>query len=658
MPRDLPVSNGSLLVNFDLDYRIRDIYFPWIGQENHTLGHAFGFGVWVDGHFSWVGSGWDKELRYRDDTLVTDVRLTNNDLGITLHCEDAVDSQLNVFIRKIVVSNQRSELRDVRLFFTHDFNLYGNQVGDTAFYDPRTQAVIHYKLARYFLANCSSESNSEPAAFSCRATGPSSSQSSWHHGETGEMDGNPVSWGLAEFTVGTRLALRPGGEAAAHYWLAAGTSYDEVAALNSLVLSHTPGTLIERTAKYWQAWIRKEAPAFADLSLAIVNIFNRSLLILRSQIDNRGAIIAATDSDIVRFGGDTYSYVWGRDGAFIASALSRAGYSELCRPFFDFCQRALTSDGYLFQHYNPDGTLASNWHAWIVDDIPVLPIQEDSTALLLWSLWIYYECSRDLEFIRPLYELFVLKAANFLLDYRDRATALPFPSYDLWEERYDVHAYTAATVIAGLRAAARFAAVFQDAAKVKSLSDAADSMTAGISQHLFDSAEGRYARSGHRTAAGYDLDPVIDVSMLCLATLNVISADDERMVQTAEAIRAQLWCHTPTGGLARYNGDEYQRDAEIAASVPGNPWFIAILWLAEYDILRSKTVDELHNVLPYLNWCTENALASGVLAEQVHPLNGAPLCVSPLTWSHSAFVWVVRAYVSKFQALRDGELTP
>ena len=54
MPRDIPVGNGNLLVNFDLDYRIRDIYFPWIGQENHTRGQEFRLGVWSDGAFSWM----------------------------------------------------------------------------------------------------------------------------------------------------------------------------------------------------------------------------------------------------------------------------------------------------------------------------------------------------------------------------------------------------------------------------------------------------------------------------------------------------------------------------------------------------------------------------------------------------------------------------
>ena len=38
MPRDIPVGNGTLLVTFDKGYRIRDLYFPNVGKENHTEG--------------------------------------------------------------------------------------------------------------------------------------------------------------------------------------------------------------------------------------------------------------------------------------------------------------------------------------------------------------------------------------------------------------------------------------------------------------------------------------------------------------------------------------------------------------------------------------------------------------------------------------------
>ena len=47
--RDIPVGNGSLLVTFDEKYQIRDVYFPHVGQENHTEGFPFRFGSWVRG---------------------------------------------------------------------------------------------------------------------------------------------------------------------------------------------------------------------------------------------------------------------------------------------------------------------------------------------------------------------------------------------------------------------------------------------------------------------------------------------------------------------------------------------------------------------------------------------------------------------------------
>ena len=62
MPRDIPIGNGSLLITFDKDYCIRDIYFPNIGMENHTEGHPFRFGVWADGCFSWMGNEWEKQF--------------------------------------------------------------------------------------------------------------------------------------------------------------------------------------------------------------------------------------------------------------------------------------------------------------------------------------------------------------------------------------------------------------------------------------------------------------------------------------------------------------------------------------------------------------------------------------------------------------------
>ena len=430
--------------------------------------------------------------------------------------------------------------------------------------------------------------------------------------------------------------------------MAAGTQYNEVTQLNREVLEKTPEELIRRTLSYWEAWVEKEPRSFGDLPKTVTDIFNRSLLILRTQIDNRGAIIAANDSDIVYFGKDTYSYMWGRDGSFVAAALAKAGYSEVCRRFFDFCARVLSEEGYLFQHYNPDGSLASNWHPWIQDGKEVLPIQEDSTALVLWSLWIHFQCSKDIEFIKPLYQKLIQKSADFLVTYRDPETLLPIDSYDLWEERYGTHAFTVAATIAGLRAAAKFARVFQDASLAETYDTEANQMKEGLARHLYHRGLKRYARSGYRKDKGYELDEVIDISLLGLTMLEAVPPKDPRIMETVKVIRQELWLRTPVGGCARYQNDHYQRADDGPKDIPGNPWFISTLWLGEYFIARAENLRELHEALPYLEWCGKNALPSGVLAEQVDPVNGSPLSVSPLTWSHSTFVWTVLQYMDKF----------
>ncbi|MEO8041462.1 MAG: glycoside hydrolase family 15 protein, partial [Acidobacteriota bacterium] len=152
--RDIPVGNGSLLVTFDDKYQIRDIYFPHVGQENHTEGFPFRFGVWADGQFSWIFSdGWSRSLKYLPETLVTDVRLENAEMGIRIECSDTVASHDNIFLRRIRVANTKDSRREIRVFLHHDFRIYENNVGDTAYYDPETSALIHYKKHRYFLIN-------------------------------------------------------------------------------------------------------------------------------------------------------------------------------------------------------------------------------------------------------------------------------------------------------------------------------------------------------------------------------------------------------------------------------------------------------------------------------------------------------------------------
>ena len=235
----------------------------------------------------------------------------------------------------------------------------------------------------------------------------------------------------------------------------AGQSRDELLELHKWLLKMGPQGVIDRTSSYWRLWVGGTNINFGNLPPKVVELFKRSLLVLRTQIDNGGAIVAANDSDIMQFSRDTYSYMWPRDGrwwptrwTWPASPTSRAGSTRSARD-------VLTEEGYFYHKYNPDGSPASSWHPWVLKGNRAMPIQEDETALVVWALWRHYFRYRDIEFIRPLWVDVVQKAADFMVRYRDPRTGLPLPSYDLWEERWGVHAFTVATVYGGLEGGAQ-----------------------------------------------------------------------------------------------------------------------------------------------------------------------------------------------------------
>ncbi len=66
----------------------------------------------------------------------------------------------------------------------------------------------------------------------------------------------------------------------------------------------------------------------------------------------------------------------------------------------------------------------------------------------------------------------------------------------------------------------------------------------------------------------------------------------------------------------------------------------------------AKHADDLKQSMELLEWVAAHALPSGVLAEQVDPYTGQPVSVSPLTWSHAAYVSTVLTYLQRKKHLR------
>ncbi len=456
MPRDLPIANGNLYIAYDSNGLLRELYFPHVGEETHTKGEAFRFGISINGSFSWIPHGWKIERNYLHETLVTQLVFEKETLKIVVNA--LVDFEENIYLKKITLSNKTDQPQEIRLFLAHDFNIFGTEVGDTAAYKPENNTLIHYKAGRYFLINILANNKYGIDLF---ATGnkAGSEVGTWKDAEDGNLSLNPIAQGAVDSVVGIPLTLAPRADESCFYWIAAGKNWDQVKELNTLVKKRTPTEIFKRTHDYWRSWVTKENLNLKLLPEKIGWLYKRSLLICRAQINNSGSVIAANDSDVVYFNRDTYSYMWPRDGALIAHGFDLAGYN-FTRNFYRFCSEIVTTDGFFLHKYTPSGTLGSSWHPWLKNQKPQLPIQEDETALVIWALWNHYQAFKDLEFIRSLYNPFIRKCADFMMSYRDSKTGLPLPSYDLWEERQGVLTFTTATVFGGLVAAANFAELF------------------------------------------------------------------------------------------------------------------------------------------------------------------------------------------------------
>ncbi len=145
MSREIVIGNGELAVVLDNRMRVRDLFFPHVGLENHIVGHEFKIGVWTNNKFMWVGDNWDIIIQYLPETLVSKCLAKNEELGIEIEVNDAVHNLLSLYLRKISVTNSNDSKRQVRLLLSHDFHIYGVDTGDTALYEP----YLHISIPSY-----------------------------------------------------------------------------------------------------------------------------------------------------------------------------------------------------------------------------------------------------------------------------------------------------------------------------------------------------------------------------------------------------------------------------------------------------------------------------------------------------------------------------
>jgi GH15 family glucan-1,4-alpha-glucosidase len=224
-----------------------------------------------------------------------------------------------------------------------------------------------------------------------------------------------------------------------------------------------------------------------------------------------------------------------------------------------------------------------------------------------------------------------LRAAEFLVATIED-DGIPTATADLWEEREGRHAFTAAAIYGGLRAAAAMAQRHEPGVAER-YAVAAETVREGIERELWSDFHGRYLRS-----IG---DPILDVSLLGLAwPFAAVDPGGERMRATVAALEAKLGC--PKGSVLRYEGDTY---------AGGNRWVLAALWLG----LWHRQVGDVAGVERALEYALGAQTKLGLLPEQVTE-DGEPAWVVPLAWSHAMLLLATRPELAGVQNSKG--LTP
>src|SRR5260370_1925958 len=97
------------------------------------------------------------------------------------------------------------------------------------------------------------------------------------------------------------------------------------------------------------------------------------------------------------------------------------------------------------------------------------------------------------------------------------------------------------------------------------------------------------------------------------------------------AIRDQRSNKDNCGGIARYENDYYFKVEPDTKLVPGNPWFMCTMWLAQWYVAIAKNTGDLKPAQDIINWARAHQLPGGLLADHLHPPPPPPPPLPPPT---------------------------
>ena len=614
------VGNGSLLATLSGRGELERLFWPNVDWGQH-LGELR-IGVAVDGTTHWLDEApFEHEQNYFEDASV--LRTVARGGSLELEITDLVLPDEPVLVRRV-----RAEGASLRLVAYCRPELDEKARGVGAYVVAERGAVVFYRRDRALALAMSPAGEA-----TCGRSRRGETYSVLEDAADAELEGEAVAHRSVEGAVACELA----GEAS--LVCAFGSSPEEaLARLDAPLRAGFEELLARRTGHDAERLAGAPEPQAGPDGLE--PLYRRSLLVFDLLADREtGGVIAAPelDPDFVNCGG--YGFVWGRDLAFIVLAFLAGGREDLARRALRWLVRTQAPEGLWLQRHWTDGSLAPCWS----------PHQIDETGAVLFAFEAACRELADPELERELWPP-ARRAADFLCAFLDPDTGLPRASTDLWEEGEGQHAFSAAAVCGGLRAAAALAARLEPA-RAERYAAAARRVSTGIETHLWSESDGHYLRSrwrgrsdrlGEPVPPAFDsglpypnrtvrsVDPVdarVDVSLLGLAwPFGAVDPSSARMRATVEAIERAL--QLADGGVMRFEGDTY---------AGGNPWILATLWLG----LWHRLVGDDAGHRRALEYAVRRQTSVGLLPEQA-TRDGRPAWVVPLTWSHAMLVLAAR----------------
>lgn len=625
--RTVTIGNGRLFVVLDDCGRATDLYHPHAGFPNHlTDVECCRIGLQVSGHVEtlWVDPNWVESQSIDDDGLGARTHLRVPNTGLSLIIEDRLSTTSTTWQRTFNLTCTTGE-HAVRLLLHHDLRLGGTDIGGCVRHHPSTH-ILHFNRSQYcqlsFVDNPiddwtlgrADESNGSGICGSCDAS---------------SLGRNPVAMGATESLIARSLDI----SAARSSSIVLRLDFGETEAAAQEAATCVVGTASQENPKRGISSKRTQ-PTIDELA-------SKSIGVLLAHVDWAGGIVAGLDGHQTQGSRDGYGYVWMRDAALIADVLGRSGRDDIVGKLLDFATRVSEAGGWIGQRHHTDGSPGSTWHRQFPKGSPLLPIQTDETALTVWLATRHMSRTSAQEGA-AVFDRIVCPMTEFLVRHCDPETDLPLPSHDLWEERFGIHTFTAVATAVALRGAAKEANGIGNSGLSEKWAEASFSMFAAIKNRLFHRDAGRFARTAtvFQPDQGLHLDTTPDASLLLAA---ILLNDDERndplWMSTTRSVIELIGVEQIEGGMARYPGDAYARKPELSGKIPGNAWPIATAWAAELHALQG---DQREAARLLESICTMTTSA-GTLPEQLDPASGLPASITPLPWSHAAFLSAVIA---------------